>query len=254
MNETEKGRGKMRGVVLVDGDSRILESLCRDIPWEDYGCQVVGTACDAAEGVRIVRELKPHILLMEIRLAGGDGLSMLAELRGEYEDMQVAIISDCRDFECAREAIRLGVVRYLPKPAGPEEIGEALRAMTERLDRRQIAAEEEYPRKAGSFVVTQALYYMDKNYRQKLTLPMVAECCYVSQWYLSKLLNRQTGKSFYDILNGIRVRKAKELLADPKLMIGQIAEMVGYADTAHFARTFKKLEGMSANEYRNILR
>ena len=244
----------MRGVVLVDGDSKILESLCRDIPWEDYGCKVVGTARDAAEGLRLVREREPHILLMEVRLSGGDGLSMLAQLRADYEDMQAAILTDCRDFESAREAIRLGVARYLLKPAGREEIGEALRAMTERLRRTESAAEEEYPRKAGSFVVNQALYYMEKNYRQKLTLPMVAECCYVSQWHLSKLLNRQTGKSFYDILNGIRVRKAKELLADPKLMIGQIAEMVGYADTAHFARTFKKLEGMNANEYRNILR
>ena len=43
-------------------------------------------------------------------------------------------------------------------------------------------------------------------------------------------------------------------MADPKLHIGDICEMVGYSDTAHFARTFKKLEGVSANEYRNKLR
>ena len=36
--------------------------------------------------------------------------------------------------------------------------------------------------------------------------------------------------------------------------IGEIGERVGYADTAHFARTFKKQEGMSANEYRNTLK
>ena len=82
----------------------------------------------------------------------------------------------------------------------------------------------------------------------------VADKCYVSQWHLSKLLNRYAGKSFYDILNAVRIQKAKELLADPKLKIGEIGEMVGYADTAHFARTFKKLEGMSANEYRNTIR
>jgi len=82
---------------------------------------------------------------------------------------------------------------------------------------------------------------------------MVADYCYVSQWHMSKLLNRFAGKSFYDILNAIRIQKAKKLLADPKLKIGEISELVGYADTAHFARTFKKLEGMSANEYRNTL-
>ena len=95
---------------------------------------------------------------------------------------------------------------------------------------------------------------IEKNYAEKLTLQMVADSCYVSQWHLSKLLNGYAGKSFYDILNTVRIQKAKELLADPRLKIGEISEMVGYADTAHFARTFKKLEGMSANEYRNTLR
>ena len=40
----------------------------------------------------------------------------------------------------------------------------------------------------------------------------------------------------------------------PSLKIGDISEMVGYSDAAHFSRTFKKLENMSANEYRNTLR
>ena len=81
----------------------------------------------------------------------------------------------------------------------------------------------------------------------------MADACYVSQWHLSKLLNRYQEKSFYDILNGLRINAPKELLADPRLKIGDIGEMVGYADTAHFARVFKKLTGMSANEYRNSL-
>ena len=95
---------------------------------------------------------------------------------------------------------------------------------------------------------------MQSHYREKLTLQAVADRCYVSQWHLSKLLNRYTEKSFYDILNAIRIQKAKVLLSDPSLKIGEIGEMVGYTDTAHFARTFKKLEGMSANEFRNTLR
>ena len=95
---------------------------------------------------------------------------------------------------------------------------------------------------------------MEENYSKKLTLQDVADYCYVSQWHLSKLLNRYTEKSFYDILNAVRVRAAKKLLEDPSLKIGDVSEMVGYSDTAHFARTFKKLENMCANEYRNSLR
>ena len=44
---------------------------------------------------------------------------------------------------------------------------------------------------------------------------------------------------------------AKKLMEDSSLHIADISEMVGFADTAHFSRVFKKFTGMSANEYRN---
>ena len=79
----------------------------------------------------------------------------------------------------------------------------------------------------------------------------VAEKTYVSQWHLSKLLNRHTGQSFSDILNHCRIEHAKKLLEDPSLRIGDISDAVGFLDLAHFSRVFKKQEGMSANEWRN---
>lgn len=81
----------------------------------------------------------------------------------------------------------------------------------------------------------------------------VADQVYVSQWHLSKLLNRHLGQNFSEILNGIRIEKAKEMLKDPALRIGDIAEKVGFSDMAHFSRVFKKVVGISANEYRNRL-
>ena len=74
----------------------------------------------------------------------------------------------------------------------------------------------------------------------------------MSQWHLSKLLNKHLGQPFYDLLNAERIRRAKELLETPSLRISEIADMVGYADTAHFSRVFKKLEGISAGEWRNL--
>lgn len=245
----------MYRVVLIDDESRIVEGLRRVVRWADYNCSVAG---DADEGSALIRSLRPHILFTDIRMPGKDGLTMVAGLRSEFPDMRVAILTGYRDFAYAQEAIRLGVTRFLLKPSRMDEIREALQAMVEQLDKLGAAfpagEEDEPAQHAGSFIVNQALDYMEKNYRQKLGLQTVADCCYVSQWHLSKLLNRYEGKSFYDILNAIRINKAKLMLADPSLKIWEISEAVGYTDTAHFARTFKKLEGMSANEYRNSLR
>ena len=244
----------MYRVVLIDDEPLIVEGLRRVVRWEDYDCEVVGTAEDAVQGAALIRAQNPHILFTDIRMPGDDGLTMLAGLRSEFPDMQVTVLTGYRDFSYAQEAIRLGVTRYLLKPSRMDELREALVVMTERLGHDRGPEEADVRERAGSFLVRQAIAYMEEHRAEKLTLQEVADACYVSQWHLSKLLNRYTEKSFYDILNALRVEEAKKLLADPSLRIGDIGERIGYADTAHFARVFKKLVGMSANEYRNTLR
>ena len=243
----------MYRVVLIDDEKRIIEGLRKVVRWQDFGCQVVGDAGDAVSGAAVIRETKPHILFTDIRMPGDDGLTMLAGLRSEFPDMQVVVLTGYRDFNYAQEAIRLGVTRFLLKPSKLDEIHDALRAATERLSAQTPAEENRENRYAQSHIVNHAIAYMEAHYAEKLTLQEVADSCYVSQWHLSKLLNKQTDGTFYDTLNEIRIREAKRLLADPKLRVGDIGALVGYQDSAHFARVFKKLIGMSANEYRNSL-
>ena len=245
----------MYRVVLIDDENIIVDGLRRVVKWADYGCEVVGTANDAISGAEVIRTLSPHILFTDIKMPNQDGLTMLAGLRSEFPNMKVTVLTGYRDFSYAQEAIRLGVTRFLLKPSKMGEIKEALEVMTQQLAEQDISGEEpveeDSQSSASSFLVRQAVAYMEQNYREKLSLQDVADQCYVSQWHLSKLLNKHLNQGFYDVLNGIRIKAAKELLADPSLKIGDIREMVGYADPGHFARTFKKLEGISANEYRN---
>lgn len=62
----------------------------------------------------------------------------------------------------------------------------------------------------------------------------MADKVYVSQWHLSKLIAKNTGQSFSDLLNGVRIAKAKELLADPALKVWEVSDAVGFADVTHF--------------------
>lgn len=245
----------MYRVVLIDDERMIVEGLRKVIGWQDYGCEVVGTAEDAVSGAELIREVHPHIVFTDIRMPGQDGLTMLAGLRSEFPLMQVSVLTGYRDFSYAQEAIRLGVTRFLLKPSKLDEIKEALSAMTDRL--RALppndVGESRDSQQAGHYLVRRALSYMQRHYAEKLTLSEVADACYVSQWHLSKLLNRYAGKSFNDILNTLRIEEAKHLLEDHSLKIGDIGEMVGFADPAHFAKVFKKLTDMSANEYRSHL-
>ncbi|MCQ2558118.1 MAG: response regulator [Oscillospiraceae bacterium] len=249
----------MYRVVLIDDEQIIVKGLSRVVKWQEYNCEVVGTAYNAADGLALIRELRPDIVFTDIRMPDQDGLTMLAGLVNDYPNMQITVLTGFRDFSYAQEAIRLGVTRFLLKPSKMDELHEALHAMTEKLDKLGPPREEPEEEDAssplsGSFVVKQAISYMEQNYQKKLTLQDVADHCFVSQWHLSKLINKHAEKSYYDLLNSIRIDRAKELLLDPSLKIGDIVGMVGFSDNAHFARIFKKIVGMSANEYRNQLK
>lgn len=235
-------------VVIIDDEQIIVEGLRKVVRWADFNCEVAGTANNARSGAALIRELKPDILITDICMPGQDGLTMLAGLRSEFPNLQVTVLTGYRDFAYAQEAIKLGVTRFLLKPSKMAEINEALTVMTEKLKGEEQPHEDQ---NTGSFIVNRAIAYIEEHYAEKLTLQEVAEKCYVSQWHLSKLLNKYTGQSFYDTLNRIRIEAAKELLKDPRLKVGDIGLLVGYSDTAHFSRIFKKLNGVSANEHRN---
>lgn len=249
----------MYKVVLIDDEPIILEGMTRGMNWDKWNCKVVGTAGSGKEGLELIEREKPHIVFTDISMANMDGLTMLASIKSQHDQMQVCILTGYRDFDYAQQAIRLGVTRFLLKPSKMEELEEAMDAMTSHLKEHLVEEQQVEDSEgkdildspANNFIVKNALKYIEENYREKLKLSDVADHAYVSQWHLSKLLNRQTGQSFSDILNNIRIEKAKVLLKEPSLRIGNIAEEVGFLDIAHFSRVFKKLTGISANEYRN---
>lgn len=243
-------------VALVDDEQIILNGLQRVIAWADYGCEVVGTAVDGAAGIALVQRERPDILITDIRMPNMDGLTMLAALRSEHPDMQVAILTAFRDFEYAQSAIRLGVVRYLLKPSKMDELSEAITYMVPRVGAaREALPEDEKPEahgeaEASMFVVNAALRYIEQHFAEHIRLSDVADSVYVSQWHLSKLINRHLGKSFFDILGETRVEEAKRLMPDPALKVHEIADRVGFSDVAHFSKVFKRVVGQSPAAYR----
>lgn len=254
----------MYKVVIIDDEDIIVEGLKKVVNWAKFGCEVAATASDAKTGALAIRENSPDILFTDIKMPNMDGLTMLAGLKSEFPDMQITVLTGYRDFEYAKRAIHLGVTRFLLKPSKMNELEEALQVMTENLARLHAGAPESQPKletedeeqdgnAANSFIVRSALKYMEVHYAEKLTLTELAEKTYVSQWYLSKLLNKYTGKSFCDLLNQTRISKAEKLLEDPSLKIHEISDMLGFNDVTHFSRIFKKIEQISPNEYRNSI-
>lgn len=188
----------MYKVVIVDDEPIIAEGLSKVVPWEKYGCKIAATAGNGQEGLEVIRKEQPNIVISDISMPGMDGLKMIAALRVEFPEMQISILTGYRDFDYAQQAIRLGVTRFLLKPSNMDEIEEAVQVMAENLKKRNITGEEdESENTAGSFIVKNALAYIQENYNKKISLSEVAENTFVSQWHLSKPFEQASGKELF---------------------------------------------------------
>lgn len=124
----------MKKVVIIDDNPVAVKSLCQTINWDALQCAVSGTALDGEAGKRLVLEVMPDILLLDIQMPGIDGLSMLEEVRDTLPDCKVIIITSYDHFQYASRAIRLSVFDYVLKPIRNAKLEEVIKRAVEELD------------------------------------------------------------------------------------------------------------------------
>lgn len=95
-----------------------------------------------------------------------------------------------------------------------------------------------------------AYEYINKNFQAKLSLSLLAEinCC--STQTLINRFKSQIGKTPFEYINELRVKRAKDLLINTDFSIGQISELCGYENVYYFSNVFKKAIGISPLKFR----
>jgi len=119
-------------VVIIDDQTSILESMeifFRLRNWEVY------TATTGPEGLQFVEEVRPCLVILDIRLPGMSGLQVLEELRERFPDTQVIMITAFQSMESTIQAIKLGAFDYLHKPIDIAEMD----AVIQRLEQTSLA-------------------------------------------------------------------------------------------------------------------
>ena len=94
--------------------------------------------------------------------------------------------------------------------------------------------------------------YIEENYNQNLSCEMIAQEVSLSASYLARVFQFSTGFSLMEYLTHVRIERAKELLKQEKMPIYLVAERVGYNSPNYFNRVFRKQEGLSPKEYRQL--
>lgn len=99
-------------------------------------------------------------------------------------------------------------------------------------------------------LIHQSIEYLNENYSNKLSLDDICQHVFLSKSYYSSLFRKVTGISVFDYIQKIRIEKACELLSKSSDKITDIAYAVGYSNYRFFNKTFKKVMGIAALEYR----
>lgn len=93
------------------------------------------------------------------------------------------------------------------------------------------------------------LDYIDENYQRDIALETLAENFNVNPSYLSQMFRKEIRMTFKQYINGLKIKKAQELLLEDQLSIEQIAERIGYSNVNYFYKIFKKSTGKKPREY-----
>jgi DNA-binding NarL/FixJ family response regulator len=115
-------------ILLADDHTLVREGI-RALVEKLPTVKVVGEAKDGREALRLVKERKPNLILMDIAMPGLNGLEATARVSKEFPDVKVIILSMYANEEYVHEAIRAGAAGYLVKRSAAIELEHAIRAV-----------------------------------------------------------------------------------------------------------------------------
>ncbi|WP_018564667.1 response regulator transcription factor [Streptomyces sp. PsTaAH-124] len=125
---TEEAVGKPARVVVADDQTVVREGIVMLLGLLP-GVEVVGSAGDGEEAVRLVAEVAPDVVLMDLRMPRCDGVEATRRIRSQHPGTQVVILTTYADDESLFPALRAGARGYLTKDAGGDEIVRAVHSV-----------------------------------------------------------------------------------------------------------------------------
>ncbi len=253
--------------LLIADDEKNIRNGLLSLPWNTIGIQKVYQAENGLEALKILEEKQIDIVISDIKMPGLSGLELAEFVQKNSLDTAVVLLTGFSEFEYAQKALRNGVLDYMLKPLRPKDILATVLKVKETLEKRRYKEKvvERYEGAANSRdyqeqiswhfrgVNEQAMEILKdvaQNFSQGVSLNSLAEKYHYSVAYLSRMIKKETGFSFSEILNSIRLAQAAELLQKDCGKISMVGEMAGFSDQKYFSQVFKKAFGVSPGEFR----
>ena len=263
----------MYRILIAEDEKIILKGIRYATDWAKLGCVVVAEAENGRQGLALIAQTKPDIVLSDVRMPLLDGLEMIREAAKTHH-FETILISAYDEFAYAQEAVRLGVSEYLLKPINGVQLEQAVAHVCQkcRLSRevQQLEAQmrkAERPAPAGSSQCCldvagleqkkrtlsrypgQMVQEVQRGYSQHLGLLELSEKYGVSTTHLSREFKKEMGCTFNDFLSRYRISRAVEMMKHGTYHIYEVAEMTGFSNYKYFITVFHKYMECTPTEF-----
>lgn len=264
-------------MLIVDDEPIICRGLKDTIPWEKYNIEVIDTAHDGQDAIlKVQNHANVDLVITDVRMPNMDGLQLTSFIHRNYPNIRMIMVSGYDEFSYAQKAIQLGVKDYLLKPVNIEELVSRVIKLTHEIENEKkltrmisnlhtkenvnIAHSAAIKGKLNlgnidktDWLIGKAEEYIKEYYKSNIRAHEVADIINISPNYFSSLFNQQTGKSFNEYINDLRIEEAKTLLIETPFKVHEIAELVGFKEYKYFVKVFKEFSNLTPMKYRKLM-
>lgn len=130
----------MYKLLIVDDEEIEREGMVHFIPWEAQGIQLVGAAWNGVQGLEMMEQYRPDIVLVDVKMPVMSGLEMIHKARQAFPDVVYVILSGYGEYEFTSQAMEEGIRHYLLKPCDEQKILEVLDKVKAELREKEAQA------------------------------------------------------------------------------------------------------------------
>lgn len=124
----------MDKLLIVDDEEIEREGIASLIDWPQYGVEVAGTAWNGIDGLEKMEQLRPDIVLVDVKMPGMNGIEMIHRARPMFPGTIFVILSGYGEYEFTSQAMEEGIRHYILKPCDEEKITEVVKKVQQELE------------------------------------------------------------------------------------------------------------------------
>lgn len=250
-------------ILIVDDEYYIVQGIVKIISQSFMEFDHIYEAYSVEQARRIIEKNPVEILITDIEMPQESGLSLLSWIYSNAYSTICLILSGHQRFDYAQKALRFHCISYILKPVDKiqlcDEIKHAinlvhsthLQAPSRTVSSSETAPDEPENGKDDDFVFRIRVYIYSNLSNPDLNRSGIAEHLHMSPDYLSHVFHQKFHQTLNAYITSMRIDKAKELLSRTNWGLDVISEKTGFSSSSYFHKQFKKITGITPQQYRS---